>query len=276
MRKTLQKVMSFYLLLFLLPILTIKLPMLAFGTETVEKVETQPVAYAANVTKEIPVVEEEAKQEPISVLLYFTHNHEAFHPILEKTGKKAVNYHPTSNITNVSKLITQHLELHGAKVDVLPYDNMKEMQATNRKFPQAYDAIRPVLQKKLAEESYDLVLDLHRDALPHKASSLNYNGESFARISLVVGTEHPKYKLNETYAKSVSEEVNRLIPGLSRGVIPKSGDNVDGVYNQDLSPHALLIEVGGQENNEEEINRTVAVIAKAVYIVFEKTKATQH
>ena len=61
----------------------------------------------------------------------------------------------------------------------------------------------------------------------------------------------------------------------SRGVIPKSGDNVDGVYNQDLSPQALLIEIGGQENNEEEVNRTVSVIAKAVTTVFEKAQTTQ-
>jgi len=35
-----------------------------------------------------------------------------------------------------------------------------------------------------------------------------------------------------------------------------------------------LIELGGIENTEEEINRTIAVIAKAISIAFENTKAT--
>ncbi|MGG1608238.1 stage II sporulation protein P, partial [Bacillus wiedmannii] len=34
-------------------------------------------------------------------------------------------------------------------------------------------------------------------------------------------------------------------------------------YNQDLSGQAILIEVGGVDNTEEELNRSIDVLAKA-------------
>ena len=42
----------------------------------------------------------------------------------------------------------------------------------------------------------------------------------------------------------------------------KSGAGVNGVYNQDLSPNALTVEIGGVENQLEEFYRTVQVFAE--------------
>ncbi|MBU0904402.1 MAG: stage II sporulation protein P [Planococcaceae bacterium] len=271
MRKTVQKAISFYLFLFLLPIIFVKIPILAFEPIVKEQVETRPVAYAANVTKEVPLKEENA---PLQALLVFTHSHEAFHPIIKKEIGVIANYHSSSNITNISDLVTKHFLLNNVEVDVLPFDNMTAMKNTNRQFHEAYSAIRPVLQKQLGTKSYDLVLDVHRDSAKHKVTTITSNNESYARIALVVGTEHPSYKMNESYAQLISQEMNRLIPNISRGVITKSKDSGNGIYNQDLSPHSILIELGGIENTEEEINRTIAVIAKAISIAFENTKAT--
>lgn len=250
--------------------------MLAFGVEGPQNVETQPVAYAANTTKEIPmpvsvpVIEEKS---PINALLLYTHSHEAYHPIIKKVIGVNANYHSKSNITDISPLVTQHFSLNNVQVDILPFDNMTEMSKTSRKFTEAYAAIRPVLQKQLSTKSYDLVLDIHRDAAKHKITTLESDNESFARVILVVGAEHPNYKLNEAYAKSLSAEVNKIIPNISRGVMTKTKDDGNGIYNQDLSPRSILIELGGIENTEEEINRTLAVIAKAISIVFENNKA---
>lgn len=249
--------------------------MLAFGVDAPKQVESQPVAYAANVTKEmtkeIPVVEETS---PLNVLLLFTHSHEAYHPIVKGVIGVNTNYDPSTNVTDISDLVTHHLQLNNAQVDVLPYDNMKEMKVTNRPFYQAYAAIRPILQQQINAKSYDLVLDIHRDSANHKVTTLESNKESYARIALVVGAEHANYKLNEAYAKALSVEVNRLVPNMSRGVMTKTKDDGNGIYNQDLSPKSILIELGGIENTEEEINRTLAVIAKAISIVFENNTAT--
>ncbi len=50
----------------------------------------------------------------------------------------------------------------------------------------------------------------------------------------------------------------------------KKGDNVDGIYNQDLSKNMVLIELGGIENTQDEINRTISVLAKASSIVLQE------
>lgn len=275
MRKTMQKVMSFYLFLFLLPILLIKLPMLAFGVDAPKKVETQPIAYAANVTKEISSntpeeISVETDGDPISVLLYFTHIQESYQPIVEKKyGLKAVNYHPTENISNVSDLVVQHFQLNGDSVDVLEFDNMNKMQISG-----AYTKIRPYLQKQLAENQYDVLLDLHRDSIKREKTTIKSGGTTYARLTFVVGAEHVNYKMNEAFSKAVSNEVNRLVPTISKGVLAKTHDTGNGVYNQDLSSHALLVELGGIENTEEEINRTIAILAKAISVVFENNTAT--
>ncbi|HSO57207.1 MAG TPA: stage II sporulation protein P, partial [Paenisporosarcina sp.] len=264
MRKTLQKVMSFYLFLFLLPILLIKLPMLAFGVDAPTQVETQPVAYAANVTKEIPLntteeISLEPVKNPINVLLYFTHIQESYQPIVEKElGLKAVNYHPTANISNVSNLVIQHFQMNGNSVDVLEFDNMRNMQISG-----AYSKIRPYLLKQLTEKNYDVLLDLHRDSIKREKTTIHSGGTTYAQMTFVVGAEHTNYKMNEAFSKAVSNEVNRLVPSISKGVLAKTHDTGNGVYNQDLSSHALLVELGGIENTEEEINRTIAILAKA-------------
>lgn len=278
MRKTLQKVMSFYLFLFLLPILTIKLPMLAFGTAPTKEVETRPVAYAANVTKEITNVttEEisevsvETNEKPLHVLLYFSHIQESYQPIVEKKlGLKAVNYHPSANISDVSDLVIQHFLLNGDTVDVLSFDKMNEM-----KIEGAYSNIRPHLVQQIAKEEYDVLLDLHRDALKKDRTTLQSGGATYAKMTFVVGAEHANYKLNEAFAKAVSDEVNRIVPSISKGVYKKTHDDGNGVYNQDLSTRSLLVELGGIENTEEEINRTIAILTKAISNVSGKTNAS--
>ena len=271
MRKTVQKAISFYLFLFLLPIIFVKIPILAFEPIVKEQVEARPIAYAANVTKEVPISN---NQSPRTALLLFTHSHEAFHPIVKKEIGVTANYHSISNISNLSDMVTKYFLLNNIEVDVLPFDNMAEMKTSNRQFYEAYSAIRPVLQKQLGTKSYDLVLDIHRDSAKHPVTSITSNNETYARVALVVGKEHPNYKMNESYAQQISDELNRFIPNISRGVITKSKDSGNGIYNQDLSPHSILIELGGIENTEEEINRTIAVIAKAISMALENTKST--
>ena len=44
---------------------------------------------------------------------------------------------------------------------------------------------------------------------------------------------------------------------------------MDGIYNQDLANNMVLIELGGIDNTQEEINRTISVLAKAVSAILQ-------
>lgn len=68
----------------------------------------------------------------------------------------------------------------------------------------------------------------------------------------------------------MSSKLNEMIPGISRGVIGKKGYHVDGIYNQDLSKNMILIELGGIENTQDEINRTISVLSRAISIVLQE------
>ena len=64
------------------------------------------------------------------------------------------------------------------------------------------------------------------------------------------------------------EEINNIInakyPNLSRGIMKKKGYGVNGIYNQDLDSNVILIEIGGHENNIDEVNNTLELVADAI------------
>ena len=44
----------------------------------------------------------------------------------------------------------------------------------------------------------------------------------------------------------------------------KQGYGVNGVYNQDLNSNVILIEIGGHENNIDEVNNTLELVAISI------------
>ena len=147
-----------------------------------------------------------------------------------------------------------HLQTHQIAADIL---DVKVSHA------RAYDAIRPHVKQKIAEKQYDIILDIHRDALNRDRTTVDHEGVSYAKVAIVIGQENGNYRWNEALAERISDRMNELVPNISRGLLPKKGHGVDGNYNQDLSRNLLLIEIGGIDNTEEEINRTIAVLSKA-------------
>ena len=68
-------------------------------------------------------------------------------------------------------------------------------------------------------------------------------------------------------------------PGISRGVYKKQRDKFNnGIYNQDLAEKGLVIEIGGVDNNLEELNRTVDALADVIseYYWGEATEASKN
>ena len=214
------------------------------------------------------IIEKTAQQK--TALFLFTHSHEAFKPIVKSENGLAEVYHPTTNITVFQDMIKNQFGLNSIKTEFLAVDTMDEMKKNNRAFAEAYDVIRPFLATQLQEKEYDLIIDLHRDSATRNTTSLTYNNQSYGKLYFVVGEEHPNFQLNKSYAEHLSKHLNELVPNISRGVLGKRGDNVDGIYNQDLAKNMVLIELGGIENTQDEINRTISVLAKASAIILQE------
>ncbi|WP_460012468.1 stage II sporulation protein P [Lysinibacillus sp. CTST325] len=292
--KKLQWSFGLLLFFFVLPVIAGQLPFNKQASTPIKEPEDKQVVYAAtnyaeqsaleqtkeetkdqtkeetqNQTKDQPQDQpqnqpQDQTKNPFKVLLLFTHSQESYQPMVKAASGKAAVYDEKTNIYQLKDTISKHFSKNGIQTDVLDVDVMKELKLKGKTFPYSYSFVRPYLAKRLQEQTYDLVIDLHRDSAKRDATTLTYNNESYARIAIVIGAEHKNYRWNTAYAESLSAAMNEIVPKVSRGVISKSGDNVDGRYNQDLTKEMILIELGGIDNTEEELNRTIAVIGKAI------------
>ncbi|QUW22192.1 stage II sporulation protein P [Sporosarcina sp. Marseille-Q4063] len=269
MKKTLKIWSSLILFLFLFPVIIQFLP--DGETANKPKLINEPViVYASNVFEgnkpETETVEKKA-------LLYFTHNHEAYKPVTkEKNGKISVS-HQSENIVKFGEKLKTQLAFNEIQTDILPIDNMAEVNRRGMTYHQAYKSIRPYVEEKIKEVDYDIIIDMHRDSVDADKTTAVYKGEKYAKVAFVVGLEHPNHKHNRALAQQIKDEMEKLVPGITRSIIPKGGAGVDGKYNQDLHPSIVLIELGGIGNSEAELNRTVAVIASVIATILSDNKS---
>lgn len=262
--KVMQRFCILLVILFLLPIMIGQLPFpnnQAAVNESKPAPEKKVVYAAATNLNPRPI---NATPKSMDILFVYTHSHEAYQPAVEsKTGMKAV-YDEQTNIFSMQQAMLNHFQLNNLQGSVLDIDVMNVMNQQGAGFHQAYQVVRPYIQEELAGNLYDLVIDFHRDAVGRKVTTLETPEMSFAKVAFVVGLDHPGYAGNLKYAEAIHAAMDSIVPGISRGVMKKSGAGVDGVYNQDLFHKMLLVELGGIDNTEEEILRTVAVLAQAI------------
>ena len=107
-------------------------------------------------------------------------------------------------------------------------------------------------------------IDIHRDSLNYNRTTTTIDGKSYAKLLLVVGQDHQRYKENLAFANEINNLFNMYYPGLSKGIIEKGGEYTNGIYNQDFATTLLLMEVGGVDNTYEELCNTAEAIAKVM------------
>ena len=272
MLKKLQWSIGLLLFFFVLPVIAGQLPFnKQASTPVKEAAEDKQMVYAAINPAEEALLDStkiESTRDPFEVLILFTHSHESYGPMVQKVSGKIANYDTQTNIYKFKDSIVEKFQSNDLQTDVLDVDVMALLKKEGKNMNLAYSTVRPYLANRLKEKSYDLILDLHRDGISKKASTVTYNNVSYAKIALVVGEEHPNFRWNTAYADSLSTAMNKLIPNISRGVISKDGEGGNGLYNQDLAKEMIIVELGGVENTEEELDRTIAILGKAISNAF--------
>lgn len=112
---------------------------------------------------------------------------------------------------------------------------------------------------KLLQEQPIAIFDIHRDSAPLKVYSTTINGQNVSKLLLVVGRQNQNRKTTLDYARSIKAATDARYRGLIRGIFIAHGN-----YNQDLSPRALLVEVGTQYNSREAAERSISLFADVV------------
>lgn len=200
---------------------------------------TEKISYASYVFKDKPIV-----------YIYNTHQKE--------------EYGNNKNVLDAAYVFKTELINQGVHTIVEERDITEFMTLNNMNYNYSYDASRYYIEDIMKKNNVSLFIDLHRDALDKKSVTTNINGKSCAKILFVVGKEHKNYNKNYTLAKKLNTMIKIKYPSLTRDVILKSGSNVNGIYNQDLSSDMILLEIGSQESSFEEVNNTIVLLAPII------------
>ena len=202
-----------------------------------------------------------------TVLIIHTHGTEAFTPTpgmeyQEDSGE----YRTTNSDVNMIALGEELArQLQSAGINVIhdkEYYDYPDYEAS-------YDICREALQKHMnSTPSLKLVIDLHRDAAEYSdgtqwATSATVNGKDSAQIMLVMGTDsyytHPNWEKNLSVALKLHALMEKAHPGSTRPL-----DLRKQRFNQDLSPGALLVEVGAAGNTHAEAALAARQLARAI------------
>ena len=136
------------------------------------------------------------------------------------------------------------------------------LKNNNWNYTYSYDASRIAINEAINKHtSLKYFIDIHRDSITKNYSTININNKSYAKVLFVIGTDHTNWQQNYQLANSLNILIDKYYSGLSRGIIKKSGPNVNGIYNQDINPFTILIEVGGVDNTIEEVNNTMLALS---------------
>lgn len=219
-----------------------------FGYEYSEEIEDKEVGIKTEyVYDPNPTTIENPK-----VYIYNTHQLESY------DNKNFSDYNIAPNILIASYMFKEKLNKLNIPT-IIETANINDFLNLNGwNYNQSYEASRFYVMDTLSKyPNLELIIDLHRDAIPAASSTVTIDNKKYAKILFVVGKEHDNYSANLDLATKLNNLIKEKYPTLTRGITVKSGTNVNGIYNQDLSDKMVLIELGGYENNIEEVMNTM-------------------
>lgn len=153
-------------------------------------------------------------------------------------------------------------EVGAAFVKELQAKGINALQSWENHLPHdaaAYDRSRTTAIKFIREGA-DAVFDVHRDGVPRREEYITMvGGQVISQIRLVVGRQNPNMNLNDQLARRIKASADSQFPGLIKGIF-----YANGKYNQDLSPQALLLEMGTHVTTKDEAIASTAHLATII------------
>ncbi len=189
-----------------------------------------------------------------SVLIYHTHTTESYQPV------SVGNFHSVDKegtVRQVGDALAARLEELGYTVihDETIHDNPSYNQSYSRSLATAKEYLAQY--PKLA-----LVIDLHRDAAGYAGSvgkTVSIEGKTAATYGYVIGQGNPNVQQLTQTVKDLNQAAEALYPNFTGKIIEK-----DYKFNQYISDHHVLIEVGNNENTIEQAKLTGYYLADII------------
>ncbi|MHB8170557.1 MAG: stage II sporulation protein P [Thermincolia bacterium] len=178
--------------------------------------------------------------------VYHTHSAESYVPT---DGKSSI--YGKGTIMKVGLAYAQALKGDGQNVihSTRPHDP-HDANAYHRSRRTAMELMR---------QGADVLVDVHRDAVPPDVYAKTVEGKKITQVKLVVGRQNPKMGSNMQFARQIKAYADKHRPGLIEGIFIAKGN-----YNQDISPRAILIEVGAHTNSRERAEAGVKLFSDVI------------
>jgi len=205
----------------------------------------------------------------LKVLIYHTHTEEAYEQTAQYAYVSHGEYHTTNNDRNVVRVGAELARILTEQYGMIVTHDTTDHEPPN--YDTAYTrSLRTIAGYMERGDTFDLYIDLHRDSYARKHAE-NYvviGDVKVARIMMLVGRgenyeQKPNWQENLALAQSLTERLNAIADTLCDKVT-MSGANR---YNQHISTHALLIEIGNNRNTLEEALAAAPYLAEAIDIV---------
>ena len=192
-------------------------------------------------------------EEPI-IYIYNTHQTE------EYRGINTNDYNITPTVLHASYIFQNKLSDLGIK-SIVEENNIKEIININVwNYRNSYKASKLLAQDALSKNpSIKYVIDLHRDSIPESIGKISIDNKDYAKIMFVLGKGHAGYERNLEMATRLNNYLKEFNESITRGINIK---NNSGIFNQDLSPNAVLIEIGGPYNDINSVSNSLELLAK--------------
>lgn len=187
--------------------------------------------------------------------LYHTHNDECYN---DADGTDSI--YGAGGIHDIGAKLKSDLENLGVKVyyseDLhLPHDS----GAYNRSEQTA---------SQLLKNDLDAIFDIHRDATPRSEYITTVNGEKMSKVRMVIGSANANSAINKEFALNVKAYADEVYPGLIKDIYIGKGN-----YNQQLSPRAMLFEMGTNLIEKSLVEKSTLPLAKTIDVVLYGTQS---
>lgn len=196
--------------------------------------------------------------EPI-VYIYNTHQLEAYNSVVFN------DYNILPNVMIAAYTLKENLIKNNIEA-IVETNNIKEyLNNNNLDYDYSYRASRYFMtEAKNKYNSLNYFIDIHRDSATIESTFLIKDDKEYARIMFVIGLGNSNYKENYSFMNAINNIFEEKVPGISKGILKKGTVGGSTKYNQDFHNNTLLIEVGGVENEIDEVYNTMILFSEVL------------
>ncbi|MDD3410528.1 MAG: stage II sporulation protein P [Eubacteriales bacterium] len=211
-----------------------------------------------------------AQPQKKRVLIYHTHTYEAYEQDADAPYPETEKWRTADesrNVQRVGEALASLLEALG--FEVVHDDGVYEPPNLSTSYARSLEMLE---RRQKDGETYDLYIDLHRDAYASAKpgdNTVKIGGEDVARLMLLIGKgegytqagyeQRPQWNKNLAVAENITDALNEQARGLCKNVCIKSGR-----FNQHVADCCVLIEAGNNRNTLSSVLAAMPYLADAV------------